>query len=101
GLMVLEMQLAQFPQDKPRLLYTPLAARDGFVMIAAITSKNFNALCDAIDRSDWKTDPRFATVAAREQNWDLLMGLIEEWTKERSPQECEAILHKADVPCWR
>ena len=101
GLMVLEMQLAQFPQDKPRLLYTPLAARDGFVMIAAITSKNFNALCDAIDRSDWKTDPRFATVAAREQNWDLLMGLIEEWTKERSSQECEAILLKADVPCSR
>jgi len=101
GLMVLEMQLAQFPRDEPRLLYTPLAARDGFVMIAAISPKNFEALCDALSHPEWKTDARFAGVKAREQNWDELMRLMEAWTRERSAQECEDLLLAADVPCSR
>ncbi len=101
GLMVLETQLAQFPQLEPRLLYTPLRASDGFVMVAAITAKNFEALCDAISHPEWKRDPRFATVKAREQNWDELMRLVEIWTSTRSAQECENHLLEADVPCSR
>lgn len=101
GLMVYEMQLAQFPRDEPRLLYTPLAARDGFVMIAAISPKNFEALCDALSHPEWKADPRFSTVKAREQNWDALMGLLENWTLGRSAQECEDLLLEAEVPCSR
>lgn len=101
ALMVLELQLAQFPQDKPRLLYTPLRALDGFVMIAAITPKNFDALCAALGHAEWGSDPRFATVAAREENWDVLMEELEGWTSVRSAQECEEILLAADVPCAR
>ncbi|TAK45545.1 MAG: CoA transferase [Betaproteobacteria bacterium] len=101
GLMVYEMQLAQFPRDEPRLLYTPLAARDGFVMIAAISPKNFEALCDALAHPEWKTDSRFSSVKAREQNWDELMRLLEDWTRLHSAQECEDKLLAADVPCSR
>jgi CoA:oxalate CoA-transferase len=101
GLMVLETQLAQFPQEEPRLLYTPLRASDGYVMVAAISAKNFEALCDAISRPEWKSDPRFATVKAREQNWDQLMNLVEGWTSTRSAEACEERLLAADVPCSR
>jgi CoA:oxalate CoA-transferase len=101
GLMILEMQLAQFPQEGPRLLYKPVRAKDGYVMVAAITPKNFEALCDAISCPQWKTDPRFASVKAREQNWDELMRLVEAWTENYSAQECEDHLLAADVPCAR
>jgi len=101
GLMVLESQLAQFPQKEPRLLYTPLRASDGYVMVAAISAKNFEAMCDAISHPEWTTDPRFASVKAREQNWDELMQLVEQWTSSRSAQDCETHLLAADVPCSR
>ena len=101
GLMVLESQLAQFPMQEPRLLYTPLRASDGYVMIAAISAKNFEALCDAVSHPEWKIDLRFSTVKAREQNWDELMRLVEQWTSTRSAQECETHLLEVDVPCSR
>lgn len=101
GMMVLEMQMAQFPLDTPRLLYVPLRARDGFVMIAAISPKNLAALAHAIGMPELADDPRFATVAARESNWDELMAIVETWTLPRSAEEVERYLLERHVPCAR
>ena len=101
GMMVLEMQMAQFPLDTPRLLYVPLRARDGFLMIAAISPKNLASLAHAIGMPHLIDDPRFATVAARESNWEALMAIVETWTLQRSAEECERYLLEKHVPCAR
>ena len=101
GLMLYETQLAQFPRDVPRLLYQPLRTLDGHVMIAPVSAKNFEAMCDALGRPEWKTDARFARVVDREQNWDALMRLMEAWTSVRTGTDVEAALLAADVPCTR
>jgi crotonobetainyl-CoA:carnitine CoA-transferase CaiB-like acyl-CoA transferase len=101
GMLIYEMQAAQFPPDRRRQVYEPVRSADGWVMVAAVTPKNQDVLFDVIGHPEAKTDPRFATVAAKESNWGALLELIEGWTTQRSGAECERILMAAGVPCSR
>jgi len=101
GMLIYEIQAAQFPPERARQVYEPVRSRDGFVMVAAVTQKNLEVLFDVIGYPEGRTDPRFATVAAKEANWPALLELIERWTSQRSGAECEAVLMKAGVPCSR
>ncbi|MFO1218724.1 MAG: CoA transferase [Burkholderiaceae bacterium] len=101
AMLIYEMQAAQFPPDRRRQVYEPVRASDGWVMVAAVTPKNLEVLFDVIGHPEAKTDPRFATVAAKESNWDALLELIEGWTSQRSGAECERVLMAAGVPCSR
>ena len=73
NLLVYEFQDAQFPPERPRHLYQPVKASDGFVMIAPMTQANFESLSDGAGHPEWKTDPRFASTGARIRNWDEFM----------------------------
>lgn len=101
AMLVHELQVAQFPQDRPRQVYQPVRASDGFVMVAAITPKNLETLFEVIGFPEGKTDPRFATVREKESNWGVLLDIIERWTERHTARECEQILMKAGVPCSR
>ena len=101
GMLIYEMQAAQFPPDRPRQVYEPVQAQDGYVMVAAVTQKNLEVLFDVIGHPEAKADPRFATVANKEANWPALLDLIEGWTRLRPGAECEAVLMRAGVPCSR
>ncbi|HMO47395.1 MAG TPA: CoA transferase [Rubrivivax sp.] len=101
GMLIYEMQAAQFPPERPRQVYEPVRARDGWVMVAAVTPKNQDVLFEVIGHPEAKIDPRFATVAAKESNWNALLELIEGWTQQRTAAECEEALMAAGVPCSR
>ncbi|MCL4696764.1 MAG: CoA transferase [Burkholderiaceae bacterium] len=101
GMLIYEMQAAQFPPDRRRQVYEPVRSADGWVMVAAVTPKNLEVLFDVIGHPEAKSDPSFATVAAKESNWSALLALIEGWTSQRSGEECERLLMAAGVPCSR
>jgi crotonobetainyl-CoA:carnitine CoA-transferase CaiB-like acyl-CoA transferase len=101
NLMVFECQEAQFPSEQKRPVYVPMKTKDGHVIIAPISQKNFEQMADAIGRPDLKTDVRFATNAARVKNWIELMTLIERWTERHSGIEIESIMDANSVPCSR
>jgi crotonobetainyl-CoA:carnitine CoA-transferase CaiB-like acyl-CoA transferase len=101
GMLIYEIQAAQFPPDKRRQVYEPVRVSDGWVMVAAVTQKNLEVLFDVIGYPEGKTDARFATVAAKESNWPELLALIERWTSQRTGAHCEAALMAAGVPCSR
>jgi len=101
GMLIYEMQAAQFPPERPRQVYEPVRASDGYVMVAAVTQRNLEVLFDTIGYPEGKTDPRFATMATKEANWPALLALIERWTCTRSGAECEAVFMRAGVPCSR
>jgi crotonobetainyl-CoA:carnitine CoA-transferase CaiB-like acyl-CoA transferase len=101
NMFVYEFQEAQFHVDRPRVVYKPLRARDGFVMTVSVTPANFYAMCDAVGHPEWKTDPRFVTPALRNQHADEFRMMVEEWTSVRTAQECETLLNEAGVPCSR
>ena len=101
GMLIYEIQAAQFPPERERQVYEPVKANDGYVMVAAVTQKNLEVLFDVIGFPEGKTDPRFASVAAKESNWAQLLDLIERWTSQRTGAECESTLMAAGVPCSR
>lgn len=101
NLLVYECQEAQFEVTQKRPLYQPLKASDGFVMVAPVNQKNFENLADVVGRPEWKCDARFCTNNAREHHWQELMDLLEEWTIQRTAQQCEDTLMKAGVPSSR
>jgi crotonobetainyl-CoA:carnitine CoA-transferase CaiB-like acyl-CoA transferase len=101
NLLVFECQESQFPGKDRRPLYGPLAASDGFVIVAPVNQRNFEQLADTVGQPEWKSDPRFATQKARSANWDALMEGTGRWTRTRSTRSCEDILMKAGVPCSR
>ncbi len=101
GMLVYEMQAAQFKPDRARQVYEPVRAKDGYVMVAAVTPRNLEVLFDTIGFPEGRTDPRFATMQAKEQNWAALLDVIERWTSSRTGLECEMALTKAGVPCSR
>jgi CoA:oxalate CoA-transferase len=101
GMLVYEIQAAQFPPERPRQVYEPVRSQDGFVMVAAVTQKNLEILFEVIGHPEAKTDLRFASMAAKEANWPALLALIEGWTRQRPGAECETVLMQAGVPCSR
>ncbi|MDR7097464.1 CaiB/BaiF CoA transferase family protein [Hydrogenophaga laconesensis] len=101
GMLVYETQVAQQPTNRRRQVYEPVRSRDGFVMVAAVTPKNMEALFDLIGFPAGKTDPRFANTRTKEENWSELLRIIESWTSQRSSSECEDLMMAAGVPCAR
>ena len=75
------------------------ATRDGLVMLAANTERQFKLLCDAIGRADLLDDARFATLAARHDHVDALRAEFAAVFATRGAAEWEEIL--TGPGCWR
>ncbi|MFO1218717.1 MAG: CoA transferase [Burkholderiaceae bacterium] len=99
NLLIYELQEAQFPAPLARPAYGPLAAADGDVLIAPITPRNFEALCEVTQLDALRTDPRFASLQSRSAHWSEMMRIVEQWTRPRRVSECIAALDAAGVPC--
>lgn len=98
NLLPFEVQAAQFAESNKRNTYPPFRTRDGFVMIAAVVPKSFEALLDATMDFDWRQHPEFQSDQDRQNNWASVMEHIEQWTSVRSSEECEDAIGAAGVP---
>ena len=56
-------------------------------------------VCDVIGAPEWKTDPNFATPAARLPRLNEVFGRCEAWTMTKTKFEVMEILNKDDIPC--
>lgn len=74
-------------------------AKDGMFVMGVGTNKMWQILCDAMNRPDLGTDPRYATNDLRCKNYlpDMKKS-IEEWTKTKTIAEIEVILVDAGIP---
>ncbi len=100
GMLVYECQEAQFPAKYARPLYRAIKARDGFLIVAPISQGNFEDMAGVCGHPEWLTDVRF-TRANRARNWEVLMGLLDQWAGSRSVDECEKAMLDGGVPCSR
>ena len=101
NLLVYELQEAQFGGAAPRPTYGPVRAKDGDVLIAPVSGRNFDALRELTGQAELSTDPRFASVPSRGQNWPAMMQIVEKWTERHTVDECLAALDRAGVPSAR
>ncbi len=73
NLLIYELQEAQFPIRTSRPTYGPVRAKDGDILIAPVTARNFAALCEVTGQRELIEDARFNTVPARGANWSAMM----------------------------
>ncbi len=74
-------------------------ARDGYLVLAVLTEKQFAALMRELERADALDDPRFKDWPARTENEPALREIIEAALAADDAKAWEARLTAADVPC--
>lgn len=79
----------------------PCRGQDRWCTIAALDDNQWSALCAAMGRAGLADDPRFDTLPHRKENEAALDAIIEEWTKDRSPEEVMQVLQAAGVPAGK
>jgi crotonobetainyl-CoA:carnitine CoA-transferase CaiB-like acyl-CoA transferase len=72
---------------------------DGHVAVSALGDKEWAGLTRALDRPEWREDPRFKTAALRDANKDARLTLTQAALAPLSSAEVLARLEAEDVPC--
>jgi crotonobetainyl-CoA:carnitine CoA-transferase CaiB-like acyl-CoA transferase len=67
--------------------YKAFPTADGDILLGGGNDRLYGVLCTKIGKPEYITDDRFKTNAQRVQNRDVLEGLIEEQTRQKSTQE--------------
>lgn len=73
---------------------------DKWVTIVCGSEAEWRALCQAMEKPELATDPRFADVTARKANEDALEEIITAWTKTRDRWEVTEILQQVGVAAF-
>lgn len=74
------------------------ATKDGFVVIAVGNDALFTKLCNALGRSEWAQETRFATVPSRNEHHVALKACLESRLADATTSEWETVLEAAGVP---
>ncbi|BCA59415.1 CoA-transferase [Sphingomonas sp. HMP6] len=74
---------------------------DGDYLIGANQDTVFGRLCQAMDRPELASDPRYATHVARGQNQVELDDLIEAWTQTLTIEQVEDKMLEHGIPAGR
>ncbi|CAD0113998.1 unnamed protein product [Aureobasidium uvarum] len=78
--------------------YKGFETQDGSIMLGGGNDRLFGVLCDRLQKSEWKGDPKFVTNADRVQNRDLLEELITTVTKTKSTQQWLDVFEGSGMP---
>ena len=110
GLTLLDFQATRWTMDKKippqegnnHPTNTPMGCfrtADGHINIVATSNKNFQIFCKLIDRENMATDPRFASIAARRQNKEVMNQMIAEALQAKTTAEWFELIVAAELPC--
>ena len=73
--------------------------KEGFISVAVQSDKEWFNICDAFDRKEWLSDPRFLTAELRHQNINERLELIQSELMKKTSDEWLKLLTAKDVPC--
>jgi crotonobetainyl-CoA:carnitine CoA-transferase CaiB-like acyl-CoA transferase len=99
SLTLSEIQAAQFslpPMGRP--IFGPVATKDGYINLSIASERTFRNLAIASEHPQWVTDPRFAQYNDRRRNWGELIDELEDWSRERTTEEVQALFDRHGVP---
>jgi len=69
------------------------------ISLGVVQQNQYEALCKVLGRPDLAGDPRFADIAARKANFELLKSELDTIFRQRSSDEWEAELSAVGAPC--
>jgi len=78
--------------------YQTFPAADGDIILTIGNDDQFARFCEAAGRSEWATDQRYATNAARVANRDTLIPALRQTTVMKTTAEWLRLLEDAGVP---
>ena len=73
--------------------------KEGFISVAVQSDKEWLNICDAFNKKEWLSDPRFLTAELRHQNINERLELIQSELKKKTSDEWLKLLTAKDVPC--
>ncbi len=79
--------------------YEPFQALDKGFVLGAANQRQWEKLCDTIQRPDLKTDPRFLTNQDRVKNRADLIEVLNDTFKEKNAAEWLDQIQNAGLPC--
>jgi crotonobetainyl-CoA:carnitine CoA-transferase CaiB-like acyl-CoA transferase len=81
--------------------YQPLQAKDGLIIVAVANPALWVRFCEAMERPEWRDDPRFKTNTDRVANRDALKAAIEILFQTLTVEELLRRFQAKNVPCGR
>ena len=78
--------------------YAGFKTADGDILLGGGNDKLFGILCQRLGKTEWPSDPRFATNAARVANRDELERLIQKQTEQKTTKEWLGVLEGSGMP---
>ena len=79
--------------------YNVYATSDGYIAIICNNDQHWNALLEAMDQTQWASDPRMCTMKARVEHMDFVDQWLNQWTRVRCKQDVFDLLVQHRVPC--
>ena len=79
--------------------YKIFEAADGYLLIAAGNDNLFARLAIAMEKPEWRDDPRFATNPARVEHRDLVNSMVQENIEKRPRSHWLEVFERGRVPC--
>ncbi|WP_088624663.1 CaiB/BaiF CoA-transferase family protein [Oceanicola sp. 22II-s10i] len=65
----------------------PMPVKDGWLGVSVMTHAQWLGFCDALDKPEWKSDPRFDNVAGRQAHRQMLEPMIEAELAKKTAEE--------------
>jgi crotonobetainyl-CoA:carnitine CoA-transferase CaiB-like acyl-CoA transferase len=72
---------------------------DGYISVAVVRRKEWEALARAVERPHWLNDPRFLETSGLERHKDARVEMTQEALRRRTTEDWIAILEAEDIPC--
>ncbi len=88
-------------QRHPLPFWNSYRARDGYIVIVALTDEQWNRLMRAIGKPELIQDKRFNNLVARIRNADEGVSIISAWISQRTTDEVETLLTDVRIPCGK
>jgi crotonobetainyl-CoA:carnitine CoA-transferase CaiB-like acyl-CoA transferase len=88
-------------QEHPLPFWNSYRARDGYIVIVALTDEQWNRFMSAIGRPELVHDPRFNNLVARVRNADEGVAIVSAWISQRTTDEVEKLLTDVRIPCGK
>ena len=85
--------------ENPLPFWNSYEAKDGHVVLVALTERQWTNLLTALGREDLVKDPMYNSFPARTQNSATGVEIVSAWVAERTVDQVVATLRKARVPC--
>ncbi len=76
-----------------------LPCKDGYIQLHPREDRQWLQFVEIMGNPEWAKDERFKTAESRSNNWNSLVPLIWEWTKERTKEEIYHACQAKRIAC--